>query len=274
MIAHSIEWPKLELSDAEFERDGLCFVTVKSGNLRGRGDLVIYVPDAVAKLKAVPVVILLHGVYGSAWSWALKGGAHLTAARMIASGEIPPMVLAMPSDGLWGDGTGYLTHTRADYEAWIVADVPAVVRRVVPTTSGGPLCLSGLSMGGYGALRLGAKYGLSQFAAISAHSACMKLDDLMDFVTESPQDFAGVQGSHAVLDIIMADRNKLPALRFDCGLEDPLLEKNRALSKSLHAIRIPHTYREFSGGHTWEYWREHLAETLRFCAASAADAPS
>ena len=31
----------------------------------------------------------------------------------------------MPSDGLWGDGSGYVPHADADYERWIVDEVPA-----------------------------------------------------------------------------------------------------------------------------------------------------
>ena len=267
MIQHSIDWPKLEISDPRWERDGLRFLTVKTAHLQGRGDIVLFVPQ-LCGMKQVPIAILLHGIYGSSWAWAMKGAAHLTAARMITTGEVPPMVLAMPSDGLWGDGTAYLAHTRADYEAWIVADVPAAVQRVVPETHGGPLFLAGLSMGGYGALRLGAKHGRDQFAAISAHSPGTSLDDLFEFVTESREDYAGVIGSQSVLDQIFADRNHLPPLRFDCGSEDVLLEKSRSLSKSLHAIRIPHTYDEFPGGHTWDYWREHLADSLRFFAAT------
>ena len=267
MIPHSIDWPKLEISDPRWEREGLRFLTVKTAHLHGRGDIVLHVPEISGRQK-VPIAILLHGIYGSSWGWAMKGAAHLTAARMIAAGEIPPMVLAMPSDGLWGDGTAYLTHTRADYEAWIVADVPAAVQRVVPETQGGPLFLAGLSMGGYGALRLGAKYGRDHFAAVSAHSASTSLDDLFEFVTESREDFAGVTGSHSVLDQIFSARNNLPPIRFDCGTEDVLLEKSRSLSKSLNAIRIPHTYKEFRGGHTWDYWREHLPDSLRFFAAT------
>ena len=30
-----------------------------------------------------------------------EGGAHETAAEMVAAGYVPPMVIAMPSDGLW-----------------------------------------------------------------------------------------------------------------------------------------------------------------------------
>ena len=96
----------LEVSDERFEFDGLRFVTVKSPSLGQRADLTLFVPPQAQGRGQVPVVILLHGIYGSHWAWALKGGAHRTAARMITAGELPPMVLAMPSDGLWGEGSG------------------------------------------------------------------------------------------------------------------------------------------------------------------------
>jgi putative tributyrin esterase len=261
---HALDWHKLEVSRPEMESDGLRFVTVRSGNLRSRGDVVLYVPPGVEKLPAVPLVTLLHGIYGSAWSWALNGGAHRTAARLIADGEIPPMVLAMPSDGLWGDGTGYATHAHADYEAWIVADVPALAERVVPACGGGSKYLAGLSMGGFGALRLGAKYGRERYQGISSHSACTRLEDLFDFVTESAAAYASVQGANPVLDTILGNRGNLPALRFDCGLSDPLLPKNRALAQALKTLGLPHVYEEFPGEHDWRYWEMHLARTLRF----------
>ena len=91
MIPDSIDWHKLELSLPRLESDGLRFVTVKSGYLHGRGDILLFVPPHVESLSKVPTVILMHGIYGSSWGWAMKGAAHLTAARLISSGEIPPM---------------------------------------------------------------------------------------------------------------------------------------------------------------------------------------
>ena len=92
----------VEISDPDLESDGLRWMTVKSAALRRRTDLSLWVPEE-GRGRAMPLVVLLHGVYGSHWAWALKGAAHRTAAALIRSGEIPPMVLAMPSDGLWGD---------------------------------------------------------------------------------------------------------------------------------------------------------------------------
>jgi dipeptidyl aminopeptidase/acylaminoacyl peptidase len=139
----------LEVSDPALAPPGLRFVTVKSAALGQRADVLLFVPPQAAALQGVPLVLLLHGVHGSHWAWAFQGGAHLTAQRLIDAGEIPPMVLAMPSDGLWGDGSGYVCHAEQDFERWIVDEVPAVARAASSAcTVASPLCIAGLSMGG------------------------------------------------------------------------------------------------------------------------------
>src|SRR5947209_15553592 len=125
----------IETSNPGLETEGLRFVTVKSPALRQRADLTLFVPRQAATARDVSVVILLHGVYGSHWAWALKGGAHRTAARLIDAGEIPPMILVMPSDGLWGDGSGYLPHQARDFEHWTAEEVPRAVQEALPCVS-------------------------------------------------------------------------------------------------------------------------------------------
>ena len=114
-----VHFRTIEISEPRFEAEGLRLVTVKSRALGHRADLT-YVPQQAATGTNIPLVILLHGVYGSHWAWSLKGGAHRTAARLIEAGDIPPLALAMPSDGLWGDGSGYFPHREANFERWIV----------------------------------------------------------------------------------------------------------------------------------------------------------
>ena len=147
----------IEVSDPAFEPGPLRFITVKSPALRRRGDITVFVSPGCGSLRGVPLLLLLHGVYGSHWVWTMKGGAHHAASTLIAEKKLRPLVIAMPSDGLWGDGSGYVPHGCEDYETWIVDDVPAALREVIPSVDEtSPLFLSGLSMGGYGALRLGA----------------------------------------------------------------------------------------------------------------------
>lgn len=260
----------IEVSNPAFESDDLRCITVKSRALGQRADVTVHAAARARTAENAPLVILLHGVYGSHWAWALQGGAHRTNARLQAEAGLPPFVLAMPSDGLWGDGSGYLPHRTQDFERWIVEEVPAAVARVVPNvTALSPCFIAGLSMGGFGALRLAGKFP-DRFAAASAHSAITEFDQMGDFVEERPEAFAVREEDRSVLDVLLRNRRGLPPLRFDCGTEDPLIEANRALHAALAAAAIPHVYQEFPGDHSWDYWQTHLADTLQFFAAVCA----
>lgn len=256
----------LEVSDPRYERDGLRCVTITSAHLQGRGDITLYVPDSARRGKSVPLVILLHGVYGSHWGWALRGGAHRTAARMMERGEIPPLVLAMPSDGLWGEGSGYVRHSGRDFERWILDDVPATVAMVEGCVDAqSPLWVAGLSMGGFGALRLAAKYP-RRIGAASGHSSATHLKTLEPFFTAGFTSLDIRPEEPSLLELLIGQREELPPIRFDCGTEDELLADNRALHLGLQAAGVPHGYAEFSGGHDWPYWEQQLRESLRFFA--------
>jgi S-formylglutathione hydrolase FrmB len=176
------------------------------------------------------------------------------------------MALAMPSDGLWGDGSGYLRHGDADYERWIVEEIPAIARKVLRSVGNhSSIYLSGLSMGGYGALRLGALHS-AKFRGVSAHSSITEIHQLGEFVEEPVSPLLLTAGCTSVLEAIKAHSRNLPPIRFDCGASDPLIEPNRALHQALDDASIEHVYQEFPGGHQWAYWEEHLSDTLRFFA--------
>ncbi len=253
-----------EVSDPKFEGNNLRFITVKTKNLKGRGDICVFVPP-LKNLKNVPLVILLHGVYGSAWVWSQKGGVHITALKMMQKGELSPMVIAMPSDGLWGDGSGYLPHKEKDFEKWIVEDVPnAIIENITQVSKESDLFISGLSMGGFGALRIGIKYA-DRFKAISAHSSITEVEQMSLFVEEPLESYMqAVKNENSVWGIIQNHSGQLPKIRFDCGKNDPLIAHNRTLHEQLESAEIDHTYEEFTGAHEWPYWQEHISDSLRF----------
>lgn len=265
----------IEVADERFLHEGLLPVTFKSPALRGRADVTFFVPGGSDGARGLPLVLLLHGVYGSHWAWALKGGAHRTAAGLIEQGVIPPMVLAMPSDGLWGDGSGYVRHpSGADHEGCIVNEVPACAAEVLGgrVTAASPLFIAGLSMGGFGALRLGAKYA-TRFRGISGHSSITHFAQMARFVEEPLASYGPLpEAEQSVLHWMATNRAALPPVRFDCGTEDLLVEENRQLHRDLDARGIPHAYEEFPGGHEWPYWEIHLEDTLRFFARVLNDA--
>jgi enterochelin esterase-like enzyme len=252
--------PSVKISGSAPRRDALQVLTFESEALRGRGDVTVFVPPGTH--HDLPLVLLLHGVYGNHWAWANNGGAHRTASRLIERGLMRPMVLAMPSDGVWGGGEGYVRHRHGGYESWIMDEVAGCVAETLPELDlDPPLFIAGLSMGGYGALRLGAKYG-RRVLGISAHSAMTHLAESGRFV-DDPESGLRTE-HHSVGWWLIRHQSTLAPVRFDCGTEDPLIAANRRLHEDLTAHGVPHHFQEFPGYHSWDYWALHLPDTLLF----------
>jgi|SRR5579884_598159 len=272
-----IPFRTVEISDPAFERDGLRHVTVRSPALGRRADVTVWLPEAgPADGRPLPLVILLHGVYGSHWAWAGLGGAHLRLAAMIAEGRCNPMALAMPSDGLWGDGSGYLPRPGEDAEAWVVQEVPRVVQLLAPEAAKGGVGVAGLSMGGYGALRLAALHP-QWCAAAAAVSPITRRDQLRHFVAEPLDAYPEVPNSADVGELLAAAGTDLPPLLVACGTEDPLLGASRALHTRLDHAGVAHVYLEGKGGHSWSYWSATLPAVVEFmdrCFAARSPARS
>ena len=242
---------------------GVRIATVYSPALKGRADMTVYLPETSAG-ERLPLVVLLHGVDGSHWNWWVMGKVPETARAMAAAGEICPFAIAMPSDGLWGEGSGYVPHRDFNAEAWIAEDVPDFISEFVPGVETERFYLAGLSMGGFGALRVGMKYA-TKVKGISAHSSVTSVEDLARFVTGPLEEYRASGAENvSILHWARMNRTTLPPLRLDCGREDSLLGENRTLHEALLAECIPHSYEEYDGGHSWDYWQIHVRETLRF----------
>jgi enterochelin esterase-like enzyme len=240
-------------------------LTVKSPSLKRRSDITVFHPKGNNDMaKSLPLVLLLHGVYGSHWAWSLKGKVHLTLQRLLDKKKVGPMVLAMPSDGLFGDGSAYIPHKTADYEQWIVQDVIAAVKEKNRTLDEhSPIFIAGLSMGGYGALRLGAKYP-HIFNGFSGLSSITHFEQMSLFLENMDELRENARINEGVLEWMLLHKKQLPPFRFDCGVDDLLIEHNRILHRNLLENDIPHIYEENEGKHEWDYWAGNIERTLLF----------
>jgi putative tributyrin esterase len=156
------------------------------------------------------------------------------------------------------------------YERSLLDDVIGFVDRTfhtIPEREG--RVIGGLSMGGYGAIKLALKYP-QLFCSAVAHSAALDVRWRIERPESSaemrrifgPAPGGGPNDPYALAATI--DRTRLPALRLDCGREDGLLEENRAFHRHLEQLGIPHEYAEFPGAHTWDYWDHHVQEAIAF----------
>lgn len=255
---------QIEQSSREQATDKHMRLTVHASSLKGRGNISCY--NAYSEAEHLPIVILLHGVYGNHWVWMNLGGVHKVYERLRTANEISEMLLVMPEDGSYYAGSGYLPLSNGyNFEQWIVDDVLTTIYKTVPSVSPkSNLYVSGLSMGGYGALRLGAKYA-DRFSGISAHSAITKMEEMPVFVEEDLSIYHCEDPNETdVLFWLSKNRQHLPPLRMDCGKDDVLYAGNQRFSKQLSDAQIDHLFETSDGGHEWPYWHRMVEKTLRF----------
>ena len=255
---------RTEVSNPEYSEQDVTTLTVHSSHIKRRQDVSVY--DSSNGDKAdLPIIILLHGVYGSNLVWMQLGGVHKVYEQLKAEG-LNDFVLVMPSDGGLWDGSGYLPlKDEGDFEQWIVDDVLTGVKDNINSVSKqSNVYISGLSMGGYGALRLGAKYP-ALFKGISAHSSVTNLTDLQQFIANPVSDYK-CENEHESDIRYWAEKNltALPPIRLDCGRDDPLFESNLKLVKQFDKIGVKYDFYEYSGAHEWSYWNEHIKDTFKF----------
>ena len=222
--------------------------------------MTVIVPEGSVGTPPFPVCYLLHGLSDDHTSWA----RHTSLERHVAG---LPLIVVMP-DG----GRGFYCDAvdGPAYERHLLDDVIGFVDRTfhtMPERQG--RVIGGLSMGGYGAIKLALKYP-QLFCSATSHSAALDVQRRLvrpEVAAEMRRIFGPTPGGGPNDPYALAatiDRTLLPALRLDCGLEDGLLEENRAFHRHLEQLGIPHEYAECPGAHTWEYWDCHIQEALAF----------
>jgi S-formylglutathione hydrolase FrmB len=199
-----------------------------------------------------PVLLELHGLFDDHNSWIHK-------SKLVHYVADLQLVVILP-DGATSAYLDWHTHSdrlnRQNYETMIVEDLWNEVHRNY-NVDDQKWAIGGLSMGGYGAMRLGLRHP-DKFSSIWAHSAAFVIGDHVDAVGLGDIEDASVHD----LAPKVKDRSDLPVISFDCGVEDDLIESNRDFHKLLNDLGIDHHYAEHPGGHTWEYWDEHIKEAL------------
>lgn len=142
--------------------------------------------------------------------------------------------------------------------------------------------VSGISMGGYGALRFAFAYPQT-FLSVSAESAALmtaspqQLDTAMRAGAPLKQVFASVFGDpinvghwKANDPLVLAEKNRQAiaklAIYFNCGRDDQFQFENgaEALDRELSSEGIKHEFHLYAGDHSASYFLAHLGEVMEF----------
>ena len=221
--------------------------------------------------KQYPVIYLLHGLTGSYTDWSDR----TNLAKYLEKYEF---IVAMP-DGKNGWYTDSATVGGDKAESYIIRDfIPEIERRFRAKRTRESRVIAGLSMGGYGALKFGAKYP-DAFVLAGSFSGALQIAEASDQLLKATgwevliQSVASVfdhQGSttrqendlfQLVRDLDPAG-TKLPFFYLDSGTEDLVVTQTQLLAVIMFQKRIPHEVRVLPGRHDWAYWDQQIEEFL------------
>lgn len=224
--------------------------------------LEVSVIDPVGAPAKRPLLVFLHGAGGSNESFTENEAVLGTLEEL---GDEAPIV-AFPE----GEESWWHERDSGMWDEYVVREViPAVSRRFA--TDPRRVAIGGISMGGFGAYRLGLAYP-GRFCAVGGHSAGLWLDPSEEYpgAFDDQEDFE----LNDVLAKVEADPDAYGATPVwnDYGDEDWFVPGNEAFVNALESsTQTPLTAHVWPGGHDLTYWNTHFPQYLRFYAKSLAN---
>lgn len=228
----------------------------------------VVLPNSYAKSKvAYPVIYLLHGAYGTFSDWLKKTPNPNTVKELADQYNI---IFVLPEGEKFSFYLDSPVSKESQFETFVTVEVVSKVDgtyRTIANKKG--RAITGLSMGGHGALYLSGRHP-DLYAAAGSMSGALDMGgmpdrDGLDNANKLMAPVFGAQGatkdtyqSFAVMNMIgKIKSNQLPLI-IDCGVSDFLIESNRELHRRLVYYQVPHDYIERPGAHTWDYWENAL----------------
>ncbi len=246
----------------------------------------VYLPagyDASATKRppqSYPVLYFLHGL-GDNEQTLFNSGGWTLLDDLRQQHKIGEFLIAAPEGGR----TFYINSADGSvrYSDFFLQEfVPLIETKYRASKGRKNRAISGISMGGYGALRFAFSHP-ELFSAVSAQSAAL--------MTESPQELDTAAKSGAPMGkllatvfgspievahwkenspFVLANRNQAAlrrmAIYFNCGQDDNYgFEKGAAaLHEQLQKEKVEHEYHPYPGDHSFSYFMAHFAEVMEF----------
>jgi len=226
--------------------------------------------DAKNGSNRYPVIYFLHGLTGHFNNWTDR----TKLARYAADYKF--IIVTPEGDNGWY--TDSVTKSADRYESYIVKDlIPEIDAKYRTVASRGGRIITGLSMGGYGAVKFGLKFpeifsiagtfsgalgAMSFTAATSGALIGGGIDAIfgpLDAETRKANDVFKL-----IRDLTPERLKSLPFIYQSCGTEDFLYQNNREFLALMTEKKVRREYRESPGGHDWIFWDEQARQFLSF----------
>jgi S-formylglutathione hydrolase FrmB len=211
----------------------------------------------------LPTVYLLHGYSGDYSNWLSR------VPQLREFVDVYQVIIVCPD----GDYSSWYLDSPVDkamkYETYISKEVPAFIDSVYLTIRDRRArAITGLSMGGHGALFLAFRHAEifgacgSMSGGVDLHSSKNKFDlskrigDTIKYKTNWDK--------YSVVNVVEKYPKDSLAIIFDCGVDDFFYADNKKLHEKMLRLKIPHDYTERPGNHSWAYWANSVRYQLLF----------
>lgn len=250
---------------------------ITSAAMQKKLKAVVVTPSGYKKSKTTyPVLYLLHGGSGGYKDWLSKTPDRMLVHKLSDQYNI---IIVTPEGG----SSSYYFDSPLDkssqYETFISKELVQKIDetyRTIRDKNG--RVITGLSMGGHGALFIGTRHS-DLYCAAGSMSGVMNINTA---TWKVPEEFAKLRRENlarllgppqdgdtpypGLTLVSMINQVKSSGLKIivDCGVDDFLIDTNRDFHQKLLESQTPHDYIERPGGHTWDYWENALAYHMVF----------
>jgi S-formylglutathione hydrolase FrmB len=257
--------------DLRIERSIMALAELRywSSALQKATAAMVLLPEQADSAGPYSVLYLLHGLGGDYTDWL-----RLTSIERYVQGW--PLIVVMPDGGR----SWYVDAIEGPaYDTAITRDLVGLIDRTFRTDARREArVLGGFSMGGSGALKLAISHP-DLFCGASCHAGWWGPGwaNLSPDISDNPETrrLSGpltpwaAHPNNPYVYMEAASRRTSPAppaVRLDCGAEDPNLEENRWFHAYLESIGIVHEYAEYPGSHNYGYVDACVQDALEFHA--------
>jgi putative tributyrin esterase len=235
-------------------------IIYQSKNLPKADTTWVFKPKKYKKMDKLPVIFLLHGYSGNYKQWnnimdAQKYADKFGFIIVCPDGLFSSWYLNSPAKANW------------QYEDFFVDELYSDIKKKYKTDEKN-IFISGLSMGGHGALYLFIKHP-DLFAGAGSTSGGVKLSDgfgkfgLGDLLG-NPQADNELWKRFSVLENINQLKGNNKPIIFDCGSSDMFYVANNELKQKCDELKLKATYISQPGGHNKAYWAKSIKQQFEF----------
>ena len=229
---------------------------------------VILPQSQTARRRLHPTLFLLHGLSDDHTMWTRRTSIERYAIERNLAVIMPAVGRSFYQDTAGG----------ARYWKFLSEELPAVMRSFFPLSEKrADNFAAGLSMGGYGALRLALSHP-DKFAAVASFSGALDYVHRLresgkprsriskaewNFIAGPASDAEGSASDLFHLAKRAASRRgPKPVVWLGCGTEDDIIGDTRAFHRHLDSLGWKHHSEESPGVHDWAYWDAQIQRAI------------